>query len=157
MATILVVEDDADITDVITLLLEGDGHEVLHAASGAEALAKLRDRRPDVVLLDVMLPGMDGWSVLERIKSDLDEQVSSIPVLMVTARTGIEDRLRGTIGGALFFISKPFDPTALKSVVRDVLSGDDEPQRRHTAQMLAFEELANLAKDSRLTPGAHRT
>src|SRR5205823_5081233 len=92
MATVLVVDDEADILELIRVNLELDGHRVLTALGGEEALDRVDEEHPDLILLDVMMPGVDGWTVLGKIKNETDLDVSSIPVLMVTARHAPEAR-----------------------------------------------------------------
>jgi DNA-binding response OmpR family regulator len=141
-ATVLVIEDEPDIRDLVRINLEMDGHRVILAADGAEGLAAIHRERPDVVLLDVMLPEMDGWEVLTRLKAADDELLSSVPVLMLTARTDPMDRLRGGIEGAIRYLTKPFSPSKLREEVRDALGGAPEPVRRRQAQQDALAELA---------------
>jgi CheY-like chemotaxis protein len=83
MATVLVVDDEADIRDLVKINLEIDGHDVLVAASGPEALALVSSRTPDLIILDVMMEGLDGWEVLGRIKADALPARAQIPVLML--------------------------------------------------------------------------
>jgi DNA-binding response OmpR family regulator len=155
MATVLAVDDEADILELIKVNLELDGHTVLTALSGDEALARLHaDEHPDVILLDVMMPGADGWSVLARIKSETDVDISTIPVLMLTARTGQDDRIRGGIEGAIRYLTKPFDPKALRQEVRDAMGGEPEPLRRRKVQQGALEQLARIEKGDTSGSGA---
>src|SRR3954447_16183864 len=130
MATVLIVDDEADILELIKVNLELDGHRVLTALGGGEALVRVKEESPDLILLDVMMPGVDGWTVLGQIKAEADIDVASIPVLMVTARAAQEDRIRGGIEAAIRYIPKPFSPMELRQEVRDALDGDPEPVRR---------------------------
>ena len=145
MASVLVVDDEDDIRELVRINLEIDGHEVTTASSGQEALEVLKDTTPDVVVLDVMMPGMDGWEVLSRIKADHTE-VSNVPVLMLTARTDDMDRIRGGIEGAIRYITKPFSLGDLRDQVRAALEGEPEPVKRRKAQHSALEQLARLEK-----------
>jgi CheY-like chemotaxis protein len=154
MALVLAVDDEADILELIKVNLELDGHEVLTAASGDEALAKLGEAHPEVILLDVMMPGTDGWTVLTRIKAETDLEISTIPVLMLTARTGQEDRIRGGIEGAIRYLTKPFDPDSLRAEVRDALDGAPEPMRRRKAQQEALEHLARVERGGTAGPAS---
>src|SRR5258705_10561536 len=97
MATILVVDDEPDIRALIQLNLELDGHPVGLAANGSEALDRVSEEVPDVMLLDLMMPEVDGWQVLETIKAATDLDVNRIPVLMLTAHDSADDRIRGGI------------------------------------------------------------
>jgi DNA-binding response OmpR family regulator len=155
MASVLVVDDEDDIRELVRINLEIDGHEVATAASGAEALETLKGEAPDVVVLDVMMPGMDGWEVLSRIKAAKDSSLANVPVLMLTARTDDMDRIRGGIEGAIRYITKPFSLSDLRDQVRAALEGDPEPVKRRKAQHNALEQLARLEKgDSPQAPTA---
>src|SRR5947209_20580186 len=108
MASILVVDDDADIRLLTRLILERDGHAVTLAADGLEAMEAVVEGRPDVVLLDVMMPEVDGYAVLRKLKG-ADSDSSSIPVIMLTALGGPMDRAKGAIEGAVRYLTKPID------------------------------------------------
>jgi two-component system alkaline phosphatase synthesis response regulator PhoP len=126
MATILVVDDDPKIRDVLRLYLEREGHRAIFAADGLEALAASRARRPALVLLDVMLPGLDGFEVCRRLRDESD-----VPVLLLTARAGDSDKVVGLDMGADDYVVKPFSPRELMARVRAqlrrhaVTSGDE--------------------------------
>jgi DNA-binding response OmpR family regulator len=143
---VLVVDDEDDIRELVRINLELDGHSVATASSGFEALDALNDVVPDVVVLDVMMPGMDGWEVLSRIKSDRLPALANVPVLMLTARTDDMDRIRGGIEGAIRYITKPFSLADLRDEVRRALEGEPEPIKRRKAQHTALEQLARLEK-----------
>lgn len=113
---ILVVDDEERMVHFIHLNLEHDGFQVIEAFKGAEAIQKLRDSMPDVVLLDVMLPDIDGFEVLKMIR-----EISSVPVIMLTAKGEEDDRVRGLELGADDYVTKPFSPRELISRVRAVL------------------------------------
>jgi len=146
MATVLVVDDEADILELIRVNLELDGHHVLTALGGEEALDRVGEAHPDLILLDVMMPGVDGWTVLGKIKNETSLDVSSIPVLMVTARNAPEDRIRGGIEGAIRYLTKPFSPAELRDEVRDALAGEPEPVKRRKVQRESLEQLARIEK-----------
>jgi len=116
--TVMVVDDDADILDVTRLTLEGGGYRVLPARSGAQALRTLEDSRPDLILLDINMPDMDGWQVLRLIK--VDERTTSIPVAMFSIKMAVRDRLHGVQEGALDYIVKPFSTEDLLLRVRRI-------------------------------------
>ena len=145
MATILVVDDEPDIRALVQLNLELDGHRVVTAANGTEALKLVEADQPDLVLLDLNMPEVDGWQVLETIKAAGDKDVSSIPVLMLTAYDTADNRVRGGIEGAIRYLRKPFSPAALRQEVLDAL-GKDEPAERRRVQQGALEQLARLEK-----------
>jgi DNA-binding response OmpR family regulator len=112
---ILVVDDDDDIRGLLRTLLERAGHEVTDAPDGRAGLRALYDSSPDLVVLDVTMPGLDGWTTLERIR-----EVTDVPVLMLTARDAELERVRGLTGGADDYVVKPFGRQELVARV-DVL------------------------------------
>ena len=146
MATILVVDDEPDIRTLVQLNLELDGHRVVTAANGAEALELIADEVPDLMLLDLMMPEVDGWTVLETIKAASDLDVNRIPVVMLTANDAADARLRGGIEGAIKYMTKPFSPTVLRGEVTAALQGDSEPTKRRRSQQAALEQLARMEK-----------
>ena len=141
--TVLVVEDEPDIRELIRVNLELDGYRVVLAVDGAAGLEAARAERPDIVILDVMLPGIDGWGVLTQLKAQGDE-LANVPVLMLTALTDPMDRLRGGIEGAIRYLTKPFSPAKLRDEIRDALTGAPEPVRRRKVQQDSLSELARL-------------
>ena len=146
MATVLVVDDEPDIRYLVKVNLELDGHAVRTAAKGAEALEAVRDEVPDVVLLDVMMPGIDGWQVLEQIKAEADPEIKHIPVVMLTAFGGHDNELRGGIEGAIRYLTKPISPEELRREVREALEGEPEPVKRLKVQQSALEQLARMER-----------
>jgi two-component system, OmpR family, response regulator MtrA len=112
-ARILVVDDDPSIAEMIGIVLRGEELEPEFAAEGAEAIAAFRARRPDLVLLDVMLPGVDGIEVCRQIRAE-----SGVPVIMLTARGDTADVVRGLESGADDYIVKPFNPKELVARIR---------------------------------------
>src|SRR4051794_13514157 len=146
MATVLVVDDEGDIRELVRINLELDGHSVLTAPDGTKALELARQKTPDLILLDVMMPGLDGWEVLSRLKADSEAALSNIPVLMLTARSDDMDRIRGGIEGAIRYITKPFSVAALRAEVAKAMEGEPEPIKRRHAQHAALERLARLEK-----------
>ena len=113
---ILVVDDEERMVRFIRLNLEYDGFQVIEAFNGAQAIEQVRSNLPDLVLLDVMMPDIDGFEVLRIIR-----EVSSVPVIMLTAKSEEDDRVRGLELGADDYITKPFSPRELVSRVRAVL------------------------------------
>ena len=99
--TIAIVDDDIHIGNMVEEVLKGEGYEVLRAYSGTEALLLLSNRNPDLILLDLMMPGLSGEEVLPKI--------SGIPVIVVSAKVGIDDKVNLLLGGAADYITKPFD------------------------------------------------
>jgi CheY-like chemotaxis protein len=109
--TIMVVDDNPDIITIVRTILEGRGFNVLSASSGAECLEALKSQKPDLIVLDIMMPEMDGLEVLTRLKS-LSE-FTNIPVVLLTAKVQYEDVLGGYKLGADYYITKPFTSTQL--------------------------------------------
>lgn len=144
MSTVLVVDDEADIRELVRLNLELDGHDVIVAADGNEAIEFAVGEHPDCVVLDVMMPEKDGWAVLAEMKASLDPLIAQIPVIMLTARADDLDRIRGSIEGAIRYLTKPFSPGELRDEVRAALTGEPEPAKRRRAQTDALEELARI-------------
>ncbi len=118
----LVVDDEPRMIHFIRLNLEHDGYEVIEATSGTEALENLRDRMPDLILLDVMMPEMDGFETLQLLR-----EISTVPVIMLTAKGEEEDRVRGLELGADDYITKPFSPREMVSRVRAVIRRTETP------------------------------
>lgn len=116
MATVLLVDDDAKIRDLLRLYVEREGHRVVFAADGETALQIAVRQQPDLILLDVMLPGLDGFEVCRRIR-----QSSEVPILLLTARSGDSDKVIGLDLGADDYVVKPFSPRELMARVRALL------------------------------------
>lgn len=123
MARILVVEDEPDIARALTALLTRGGHEGMHAADGPAALRAAHELRPQLIVLDIGLPGMDGWEVLSRLRD-----LTDIPVLLLTAAGRDEDKVRGLRAGADDYLTKPFSNSELVARVDALLrrAGDTE-------------------------------
>ncbi|MTV25059.1 response regulator [Nitriliruptoraceae bacterium ZYF776] len=138
--SVLVVDDEPDVRLLCRVNLEFEGYEVREAADGEAALAALAASRPDAVLLDVMLPVIDGWQILDHIKSD--PHLREVPVVMLTARSFDDDQIRGWRSGAAEYIVKPFSPLALSGVLDDVLTTDPVEEERR--RRLVLEKLQLL-------------
>lgn len=141
---VLVVDDEPEIRELCRVNLESEGFEVLEAADGAEALQVVRDHLPDVVFLDLMMPGIDGWDVLHALKED--DRTARIPVILLTAKTGEDDQMRGFEEGILEYVSKPFNPLSLAEWARRALAPADEAEmerrrRRVLEQLRLLREL----------------
>jgi two-component system response regulator MprA len=121
-AHILVVDDDPRITDLLRRVLAYEGYSVASAASGNEALKRTLERPPDLVVLDIMLPGLDGLEVARRLRAAGD----NVPVLMVTARDAVADRVKGLETGADDYLVKPFAPEELVARVKALLRRNQE-------------------------------
>jgi len=114
--TLLIVDDEPRIRDLVRMNLELEHYRVIEASNGIEALKELRDNLPDLVVLDVMMPEMDGFETLKAIR-----EVSTVPVVMLTVRQSEQDRIRGLDLGADDYIAKPFSPRELLSRIRALL------------------------------------
>jgi len=117
---ILIVDDESAIRLVCRLNLDSDGFQTLEAPDGETALALARAEQPDLILLDVMLPGIDGWQVAEELAAS--ERTREIPILFLSARSDPADEARGHEAGGLGYVTKPFDPEELIDRIRDVLA-----------------------------------
>lgn len=116
---ILVVDDEPDVASLLTLMLKSQGYAVVTASDGQEALEKARGEAPDLILLDVMLPRMDGYKVARMLK--FDENYSHIPIIMLTAKIQDRDKQTGLEMGANDYLTKPFDTTVLLNKIKDIL------------------------------------
>jgi DNA-binding response OmpR family regulator len=113
---VLVVDDDVNICKLITLYLEKDGYEVFEAYNGNKALEVFKDKTPNIVILDIMLPGIDGWQVCRDIR-----RISSIPIIMLSAKGETFDKVLGLELGADDYLVKPFEPKELTARIKAVL------------------------------------
>lgn len=113
---IMVVDDEPAISRLVRATLQAEGHSVITASRGEEALEFLEDQRPDLIILDLMMPGIDGFETLRRIRMQ-----SQVPVIMLTARAADVDKLKGLSGGADDYVTKPFNPDELAARVAAVL------------------------------------
>jgi two-component system KDP operon response regulator KdpE len=119
---ILIVDDEPRMARFVRMNLELEGYQVAEAGTGIETLEKVRDELPDLVLLDVMMPEMDGFETLERLR-----EISTVPVIMLTVKGDEEDRIRGLELGADDYVTKPFSPRELSSRIRAVLRRAEMP------------------------------
>jgi DNA-binding response OmpR family regulator len=138
MTRVLVIDDEAPIRLLCRVNLEAEGMRVLEAADGPSGLDTAKRERPDLILLDVMMPGLDGWRVAEQLLED--ERTREIPIAFLTARADFRDRARGIDLGGVDYITKPFNPVELASVVRDLLARIE----RGEGDELRREKLADL-------------
>ncbi len=134
---VLVVDDERSIRLLCRVNLGASGMDVLEAADGEEALEVARSERPDLVLLDVMLPGLDGWSVARELAAD--ERTSEIPVVFLTARADPADRRLGEQLGGVGYVVKPFDPLGIGEFVEDVLARIERGEREQLRRGIASE------------------
>jgi two-component system alkaline phosphatase synthesis response regulator PhoP len=138
MTKVLVIDDEAPIRLLCRVNLEAEKMDVVEAADGEEGLEIARKEKPDIVLLDVMMPGLDGWQVAERLFEN--PETSQIPLVFLTARAELRDRARGLELGGVDYITKPFNPVELASVVENLL----ERVRRGERDDLRREKIAEL-------------
>ncbi len=138
MTRVLVIDDEAPIRLLCRVNLEAEGMAVLEAPDGASGLDVARSERPDLVLLDVMMPVLDGWHVAEQLLAD--ERTSTIPIIFLSARAEFRDRVRGLDIGSVGYVTKPFDPLELAPLVRDLLGRIERGERDE----LRGEKLAEL-------------
>ena len=127
MTRVLVIDDEAPIRLLCRVNLEAEGMEVLEARDGPTGLEKARNDEPDVILLDVMMPGLDGWQVAEEL---LDSDITSaIPIVFLTARAEVRDRARGLDLGGIDYVTKPFNPVELAPLVLALIERVDRGER----------------------------
>jgi DNA-binding response OmpR family regulator len=127
MTRVLVIDDEAPIRLLCRVNLEAEGMVVLEAADGPSGVEKARDEGPDVILLDVMMPGLDGWRVAEQLLDD--DRTTAIPIIFLTARAEFRDRARGLDIGGVDYITKPFNPLELAPLVQRLLDRIDRGER----------------------------
>ena len=138
MTKVLVIDDEAPIRLLCRVNLEAEGMQVLEASDGPTGVERARSETPDVILLDVMMPGLDGWRVAEQLL--LDPNTDRIPIIFLTARAEFRDRARGLDIGGVDYVTKPFNPLELAQLVEDVLARVDRGERDE----LRHEKLAEL-------------
>lgn len=121
---ILIVDDERDILELVSLILSEGGMDVFQAQDGLSALEIARKEKPDLILLDIMMPEIDGWEVLKILK--IEEETKDIPVAMLTCKTETRDKVMGIQEGAIDYITKPFAPEDLLVRVQDMLEKQKE-------------------------------
>ena len=137
MATsVLIVEDDRNIQELLQMYLEKEGYAVTVAGDGGQGLQKFRAIKPDIVLLDVMMPVMDGWAVCRAIRSE-----SQTPIIMLTAKGETEDKITGLKTGADDYVTKPFEMRELLARIEAVLRRTDRNSEQPKARRLVFDRL----------------
>ena len=138
MTRVLVIDDEAPIRLLCRVNLEAEGMEVLEASDGPSGLEKARAEAPDVILLDVMMPALDGWRVAEQLLDH--ESTEDIPIIFLTARAEFRDRARGLDIGGVDYVTKPFNPLELAPLVQSLLDRLDRGERDE----LRAEKLSDL-------------
>ena len=134
--SVLVVEDDRNIAELLQMYLEKEGYAVTVAADGGQGLAKFRAIRPDLVLLDVMMPVMDGWAVCRAIRAE-----SQTPIIMLTAKGELDDKVAGLKSGADDYITKPFEMREVLARIEAVLRRSDRIPEQAKARRLTYDKL----------------
>ena len=135
---VLVIDDEAPIRLLCRVNLEAEGMDVLEAPDGQTGLELAQTEAPDAILLDVMMPGIDGWRVAEQLLDD--DATRAIPIVFLTARADLRDRARGIDLGGLEYVTKPFNPVELATLVRDVVAAVERGDR----EALRAEKIAQL-------------
>ena len=138
MTRVLVIDDEPPIRLLCRVNLEAEGMEVLEASDGPTGLEMARNDEPDVILLDVMMPGLDGWQVAEELIDG--ERTNAIPIIFLTARAELRDRARGLDLGGVDYVTKPFNPVELAPLVRELIARVERGERDD----LRREKLAEL-------------
>jgi len=138
MTKVLVIDDEAPIRLLCRVNLEAEGMEVIDAADGESGVELARRELPDLILLDVMMPRLDGWGVAQKIV--VDELTKEIPIIFLTARAEVRDRARGLDIGGVGYVTKPFNPLELAPLIESLL----ERIRRDGLGLLRSEKLAEL-------------
>ena len=134
--SVLIVEDDRNIAELLQMYLEKEGYAVTTAHDGGQGLAKFRSIKPDLVLLDVMMPVMDGWSVCKTIRAESDK-----PIIMLTAKGETDDKVTGLRAGADDYITKPFEMKEVLARIEAVLRRTTGASSEKKARRLTFEKL----------------
>jgi len=135
-ATVLVIEDDKNIQDLLLIYLKREGYTVFTADDGGQGLSQFRTVKPDLVLLDVMMPVMDGWTVCKTIRAE-----SRTPIIMLTAKSETEDKVTGLKAGADDYITKPFEMSELLARVEAVLRRTETVAEKPNPRRLVFDKL----------------
>jgi DNA-binding response OmpR family regulator len=136
---ILVIDDEPDLLELCRIALQGSGHQVTTALTAEEGLASISKAKPDIVVLDFMMPMTDGLTVLERLRRDVDPE-GAVPVVMLSARGRPEDALRGLAAGATAYMTKPFSLDELEELLGAIL--DESPAARDLRRTRALATLA---------------
>jgi two-component system alkaline phosphatase synthesis response regulator PhoP len=127
MTKVLVIDDEAPIRLLCRVNLEAENIDVIEAADGPRGLEKAHQEKPDVVLLDVMMPGLDGWHVAEELLAN--DETRDIPIIFLTARAEFRDRAKGLDIGGVDYVTKPFNPLELAPLVRSLLERIERGER----------------------------
>ena len=121
---ILIVDDDIELSQMARMTLEKEGYTVTTAAGGQEALARMAEEKPDLVVMDVMMPEMDGFELLEKLKGNA--LTADIPTIMLSARGEYSNVLKGREAGVDFYVPKPYNPYELTGIIQRIFDGEPE-------------------------------
>lgn len=147
--TVLIVDDESQIRELLSIYFIREGFNVAEAADGAEALLNMQEVRPDIIILDIMMPVLDGIEVCQQIRKQ-----STVPIIILTSRTQDDDRILGLEMGADDYVAKPFNPKEVVARVKAVLRRTAVPQQYVPADIIAFSDLTiNMAEHSVLAFG----
>jgi DNA-binding response OmpR family regulator len=138
MTSVLIIDDEAPIRLLCRVNLEAEGMTVFEAPDGRAGIEAAREHVPDAILLDVMMPVLDGWTVAEELLRD--ETTRNVPIVFLTARADLRDRARGMDLGGVDYITKPFNPVELASLLRSVVGAVERGER----EAMRSEKLAEL-------------
>lgn len=141
---VLVVDDEPELAEMLMYSLQQQGYAAISAGDGFNACRLIEKERPDLILLDIMMPDLDGWEVCRLLRSVPDEDIASIPVVMLTALSDLNDRLRGLELGADAYVAKPYS-------LREVLALTDNLITRRRRELVQREELARLRSREELS------
>lgn len=136
---VLIVDDNVDTVELLSKRLRAEGYETIEAYDGEQALKKVQETQPDIIILDLMMPKIDGYEVCERLKSD--DRTKLIPIIMLTAKSDVESRVKGLDTGADDYIPKPFDFRELSARIRSLL------QRKETAERAIEQQKAESIRN----------
>lgn len=142
---VLVVDDDPHIVELLVMVLQDAGYDVVSANNGSEAIRIAVTTRPDVIVLDIIMPGLDGWEVADRLVSH--GETAGIPIIFLTARTRAEDQLRGWFAGCFDYLTKPFEVDYLLNRIRVATTHPSDAIQRLTEE-LRREKIAELQTES---------
>jgi DNA-binding response OmpR family regulator len=146
--TVLVVDDDRPLRNLLRTSLEEAGFRVLEARDGKEAIASVRAELPDLILLDIMMPGISGWEVTAELLAD--RSTDQIPIIFISARAEISDRVRAFELGAHAYLTKPFEPALLVETAATVLGQIERGERE-----AALAETLEALRKEQVSPGKH--
>src|SRR4030067_840016 len=136
---ILVIDDELDFVKMLQARLRIEGYEVLVAEDGMKGIQIARKENPDLIILDIMMPGMDGHSVFDTLKKSI--LTWSIPVIYITAKTGQADELLAMEKGARYYLTKPYNPAMLLEMVKSALSAEDQAEKKEGRVLLIDRDL----------------